>query len=145
LLKIGYPSGSRRAKLRDRINVEYLEFILQLPPTLRETGYSLSTYTGKPSYKRLERVLDLNPLVVAAPFLFWGTFPLDDETLLPIAKAGCFLGVSYVILDHLSDDQLYQPRIARDLQESLFEQAMQLFRVQFDPSSILWNRVTFLW
>ena len=141
MLRLDIPDGSRRARIRDRINEQYLEFIFQLPPALRETGYSLSTYTGKPSSKRLDRILDLNPLIVAAPFLFWGAFPLDDERLIQFGTAGCYLGASYVILDHISDDQQIHPDLARDLQETLFEEAMLIFRDQFDPSSKIWNRV----
>jgi len=145
LLRLDIPDGSRRARIRDRINEQYLEFIFHLPPALRETGYSLSTYTGKPSSKRLDRILDLNPLVVAAPFLFWGAFPLDDERLIQFATAGCYLGASYVILDHISDDQQNHPDLARDLQDALYEKAMLIFRDQFDPSSKIWNRVVPLW
>jgi len=131
--------------IREQVNEGYLDFILQLPSSLRETGCSLSTYIGKPSSQRLDRILDLNPLVVAAPFLFWGTFPLDDETLIQIAQAGCFLGAAYVILDHLSDDQLDNPETARELQDALYEQAIHIFSEQFDPSSGPLNRVPTLW
>ena len=145
MLKIVFPDDGRRALLRDEVDQEYSKFVGRLPTPLRDYACLRSTYTGKSGSDRLGGIFNLNPLVVAAPWLFWDAFPLDAESLCVIAKAGSFLGASYVILDHLIDDQVEEPALASLLQQALFERALQLFRTQLGPTTPFWFHLDRLW
>lgn len=128
------------------MDADFACFVDSLPRPLRDLGRRHETYSGQPSPEQFAGISDLNPVIVGAPWLFWDLFEsLPYEQLVTIAEAGGYLGVSYVLLDHLVDDQVAEPAMAAMLGQACYERAISLFQGLFEPGTPFWNHLDRLW
>jgi hypothetical protein len=139
-MTIPTPRGDeRRVSLLAALDERYLTFVAGLPEPLRGLGFLRSTYTGEAGDVSFRGPSTLNPGVTLTPWLFWETTaPLDDETFLDLAEAGCLIVISSALLDHLVDGQADSAEDAVLLQRILHEGGIGRLRRRLGGASPFW-------
>lgn len=128
------------------MDADFACFVDDLPRPLSDLGRRQETYSGQPGSEQFAGICKLNPVIVGAPWLFWDLFEsLPYEQLLTIAEAGGYLGIAYIIVDHLVDDQVAEPALVSLLSQAFYERALILFRDLFEPAASFWSHLDRLW
>jgi hypothetical protein len=134
------PEDARAAKLFERLDEKYFEFVNGLPSPLSKLALTKSTYVGQPGVEAFEGVTKMNAVIACTPWLFWELFcGLDDEEIMPIAEAGTYYALASVILDHLLDKQTLFPEASTLLHQALYERGTSGLRKIFPMSSPFWK------
>jgi hypothetical protein len=129
----------RAARLLESLDSSYFQFAESLPPPLNEIALQESTLIGHPGDETFKGPSKLNPLITCTPWLFWETFSeLDDETLLGTAKAGAFIALASVVMDHLVDSQAHWPEAMTLFQHALYDRGIAELRALFPSTSGFW-------
>ena len=102
----------------------------------RERG----TFDHRSGSARLQSLTERNAINTGALFLFWELCSvIDDETLLALAEASAYIGLAYILLDHLVDNQTEDPASIMLLQLSFHDHGIRKLRQLFTSDHSFWS------
>jgi hypothetical protein len=135
-----YLIDERAKKLAVRVDDAYRRFVKTLPSSLQVTAWERGTFDHRSGDAPLESLLERNAINTGALFLFWELCEgIDEPDLLGLAEASTFIGLTYILLDHLVDDQATDAANSTLLQHSFNEQGFRKLQELFAADHRFWS------
>lgn len=134
-----YPD-EKASELGRAVDEAYFTFAEALPRRLRALAGRKGTFdhlAGSVEYKGISEV---NALNVGTTWLFWELFhDLPEDQLTSLAAASVFLGLAYMMTDHLVDGQASDPGGAVLLCQAIRRQVAGHLRSLFPTADPFWQ------
>lgn len=135
-----YLFDERARWLGRSVDHAYWEFVNDLPDSLQRIAALRGTFDHRSVDSRAQGLLERNAINTGPLFLFWGLCDgIDDQTLLTVAEASAFIGLAYILLDHLVDDQTEDPGATTLLQLAFHDQGLRKLRHLLPNEHPFWN------
>lgn len=135
-----YLVDGRARRLARAVDNAYWQFVRNLPDRLQEIARKKGTFDHRSGSSNIAGLQERNVINTGAYFLFWELCDgIEDQSLLNLAEANAYIGLAYILLDHLVDEQAEDPGQTALMQLSYHEQGIRVLQTLFPADNPFWN------